>query len=151
MPRVKKTLDLTNEIEDKLEILKKTGKGKKKEEVVEEEVEEEVKEVVKPTGRVRPTEDLKEVVKPDKVFDKEEMNRTMEEMFKKHMESMPKPVIQEANIVVNKKTRKEPVAKAVQKKVVKPKSVMEVDNEEMIRAEYLKEIRQRMMRNLFDY
>ena len=147
MPRKSRSLDLTKnveyvrekDLEDKMSMLKET-------EVVE-----------KKRGRKKVVEEpVKSVEEP--VFD---AKGYIDDMFKGYLEGLKKPVeVIEPSVPPESKKKKEKkkVEKVEKPKAEKPKAekkpqknIVEVNNEDMLRAEYEREIRKRMMNNLFDY
>lgn len=151
MPRGRKILENNEmyvkekEIEDKLDMIKEEGKkpvqkGRKRLETTIEEkavVEKPIEVVEKP---------VEVVEKPAEFFDRFEVDKKIENMFREYIEKMPKPVVQQPNIVVEKKKTKKSTPKVLNKNVV-----IEQSNEDMLRAEYEREIRRKMMNSLFDY
>jgi len=168
------------EMEEKLSVLKgdvaeaeKPKKGRKRLETVampvEDVVEEVVEEVPKSSGRADASQGTKkeskeEPKKEEKPVVLEETTKAyFEEMMTNYLKNYKPPVVEPPNVVMEKKTRTKKTAVVdrtentkvpkVTKKAPKvaKKTVMEEANEDMLRAEYEKELRRRMMNTLFDY
>ena len=175
MVKKTRTLDLGDskrvvekEMEEKLSVLKgdvaeaeKPKKGRKRLETVAMPVEDVVEEVVEEVPKKESKEEPKKEEKP--VVLEETTKAYFEEMMTNYLKNYKPPVVEPPNVVMEKKTRTKKTAVVdrtentkvpkVTKKAPKvaKKTVMEEANEDMLRAEYEKELRRRMMNTLFDY